>query len=87
MARGKGVKLINIPVKKFDAGEEKLAAAMVFKDGQKLLIYAGKRYRRLKSTEMDDYWGARAQRGRLLPKGYRLVDKIIIEEKPSQSKA
>jgi len=36
---------------------------------------------------MDDYWGARAQRGRLLPKGYRLVDKIIIEEKPSQSKA
>jgi len=87
MARGKGVKLINIPVKKFDAGEEKLAAAMVFKDGQKLLVYAGKRYRRLKSTEMDDYWGARAQRGRLLPKGYRLVDKIIIEEKPSQSKA
>ncbi len=81
MARGKGVKLINIPTKKFETGEEKLAATMVFKNGQKLLVYAGKRYRRLKSAEMDDYWGARAQRGRLLPKGYRLVDKIIIERK------
>ncbi len=81
MARGKGVKLINIPTKKFAAGEERLAAAMVFEDGQKLLVYAGKRYRRLKSAEMDDYWGARAQRGRLLPKGYRLVDKIVIEKK------
>jgi topoisomerase-4 subunit A len=86
MARGKGVKLINIPARKFEAGEESLTASMVFKDGQKLLIYAGKRYRRLKSSEMDDYWGARAQRGRLLPKGYRAVDKIIIEEKSSQPK-
>ncbi len=81
MARGKGVKLINIPTKKFEAGEEMMAAVMVFKDGQKLLVHAGKRYRRLKSAEMDDYWGARAQRGRLLPKGYRQVDKILIEKK------
>ena len=80
MGRGKGVKLINIPAKKFEAGDESLAAAMVFKDGQKLLVYAGKRYRRLKSAERDDYWGARAQRGRLLPKGYRQVDKITLEE-------
>ena len=58
-----------------DAGE------LVFEDGQKLLVYAGKRYRRLKSAEMDDYWGARAQRGRLLPKGYRMVDKVILEKK------
>ena len=58
-----------------------MAAVMVFKDGQKLLVHAGKRYRRLKSAEMDDYWGARAQRGRLLPKGYRQVDKILIEKK------
>jgi topoisomerase-4 subunit A len=81
MARGKGVKLINIPTKKFEAGEEKMAAVMAFRDGQKLLVHAGKRYRRLKSAEMDDYWGARAQRGRLLPKGYRQVDKILIEKK------
>ena len=80
MGRGKGVKLINIPAKKFEAGDESLAASMVFRDGQKLLVYAGKRYRRLKSAEMDDYWGARAQRGRLLPKGYRQVDKITLEE-------
>jgi topoisomerase-4 subunit A len=86
MARGKGVKLINIPAKKFESGEERLAATIVFKDGQKLLVYAGKRYRRFKSSEMDDYWGARAQRGRLLPQGYRAVDQIIIEEKPSQPK-
>ena len=52
MARGKGVKLINIPARKFEAGEESLTASMGFKDGQKLLIYAGKRYRRFKSSVM-----------------------------------
>ena len=68
MARGIGVKLINIPARKFETGEESLAATIVFKDGQKLLVYSGKRYRRFKSSEMDDYGGARAQRGKLLPK-------------------
>jgi topoisomerase-4 subunit A len=80
LARGKGVKLINIPARKFDSGEEQLAGVMTFAEGQKLLVHAGKRYRRMKSTEMDDYWGARAQRGRLLPKGYRQVDRIELEK-------
>jgi topoisomerase-4 subunit A len=80
LGRGKGVKLINIPSKKFDNGEEHLAGVMVFAEGQKLLVHAGKRYRRMKSAEMDDYWGARAQRGKLLPKGYRQVDRIELDD-------
>jgi topoisomerase-4 subunit A len=80
MGRGKGVKLINIPSKKFQSGEEKLVAAIAFRDNQKLLVHAGKRYRRFKSSELDDYWGARAQRGKLLPKGYRQAEKIVIEK-------
>ena len=80
LARGKGVKLINIPARRFDSGEERLAGVAVFAEGQKLLVHAGKRYRRLKSAEMDAYWGARAQRGRLLPKGYRQVDRIELDK-------
>jgi topoisomerase-4 subunit A len=80
LARGKGVKLINIPGKKFSAGDEKLVSSIAFTDDQKLLVHAGKRYRRFKSNELDDYWGARAQRGKLLPKGYRQVDEIAIEK-------
>ena len=79
MGRGKGVKLINIPTKKFQSGEEKLVAAVAFRDNQKLLVHSGKRYRRFKSSELDDYWGARAKRGRLLQKGYRQAEKIDIE--------
>ena len=79
LGRGKGVKLINIPAKKFDNGEEQLAGVMAFAEGQSLLVHAGKRYRRMKSAEMDEYWGARAQRGKLLPKGYRQVDRIELE--------
>jgi len=80
LARGKGVKLINIPAKKFAAGDERLVGATVFAEGSELLVHAGQRYRRLKSVDMDEYWGARAQRGKLLPKGYRLVDRLELDK-------
>lgn len=71
MGRGKGVKLVNIPPKVYKAGEEKVVDVAVFKEGQPIRIYSGKRYINLKPTDFDAYVGQRAQRGKFLPKGFR----------------
>ena len=76
LPRGKGVKFMNIPGKKFKAREEYVAAVTVFHEDQSLKIISGKRHKILKPDEMDPYTGERAQRGHLLPQGFRNVDRI-----------
>ena len=93
MAKGKGVKLINIPRAQYrpngnlvDKGEGEFAVdCAVFREGEKLRITAGKRRLTLKPADFDNYVGARANRGRFLPKGWRQVH--AIEAIPSQSTA
>ena len=76
LPKGKGVKFMNIPGKKLKAGEEYVAAVTVFHEDQSLKIISGKRHKILKPDEMDPYTGERAQRGHLLPQGFRNVDRI-----------
>jgi len=78
LSRGKGVKLINIPTARYRAQEERLVAAVVFREGDVLKIHAGKQHMRLKPADIDVYLGARAQRGRALPKGYRRPEAINV---------
>ena len=79
LSRGKGVKLINVPAKRYLEGQEKVIDAVVFREGDSLRIYAGKQHMRLKSADLEHFAGARAQRGRTLPKGYRRPDAIDAE--------
>jgi topoisomerase IV subunit A len=76
LARGKGNKLINIPGKKYQAGEEKLVAATVLAEDNNLLIHTESRSMTLKWNDVDDYYGERALRGSLLPKGWRKVVRL-----------
>ena len=76
LARGKGVKVLNITTTKYKSGEEKLADVAVFKRGDQLRITAGRQHMNLKSSDMDNYIGSRAQRGRMLPRGYKNAEKI-----------
>ena len=76
LAKGKGVKLINIPTAKFKSGEESVVDYAVFGEGESLRITSGKRYLNLKPTDFDNYVGQRAQRGRFLPRGFRQVQTI-----------
>ncbi len=69
--RGKGVKLINIPAARHKAGDEKLQSVAVFREGDSLRLFAGKQHMRLKPKDIDTFVGARAQRGRALPRGYK----------------
>ena len=77
LAKGKGVKLINIPTAKFTRGEEYVVDTTLFQEGNGLRIYSGKRYLNLKPTDFDNYVGSRAQRGKFLPRGFRQVHSII----------
>lgn len=77
LSKGKGNKLISL--KKADlAGEETLAFAAVISEGESLMVHAGKKYKVLKPAELDDYLGARAKRGKLLPRGYQHVTALEV---------
>tara|TARA_Y100001960_G_scaffold293755_1_gene337004 strand:- start:264 stop:1826 length:1563 start_codon:yes stop_codon:yes gene_type:complete len=80
MARGKGVKLLNIPNAKYKNGDEKVLDIVVFSKNERLRIIAGRQHMTLKPTDYAPYIGSRAQRGRMLPRGYKSPDAIIVEE-------
>ena len=79
MARGKGVKLMNIPAAKYKSGHEKIADLAVFQDGDQLRLTAGRQHMTLKPTDFEAYVGSRAQRGRVLPRGYKRPERIEVE--------
>ncbi|HEY5644218.1 MAG TPA: DNA topoisomerase IV subunit A [Woeseiaceae bacterium] len=76
LAKGKGNKLINIPGKKYASGEEKMVAACVVPEDGDLLVDTGTRIMTLRWKDLDDYYGDRALRGSMLPKGWRKVERL-----------
>ncbi len=76
--KGKGNKLIDIPKKAATGGEQAIGVAVVGA-GRELIVHAGSRYLRLKPADLDHYLGERAQRGRVLPRGFQRVDRIESE--------
>ncbi|MCZ6762678.1 MAG: DNA topoisomerase IV subunit A [Gammaproteobacteria bacterium] len=79
MAKGKGNKIIGIPKKKLDSGEERLVAVAVIGPQQKLTISCDQRHMTLGYHEMDRYEGSRGLRGALLPRGWRKVSGLRTE--------
>ncbi|MDH3748687.1 MAG: DNA topoisomerase IV subunit A [Gammaproteobacteria bacterium] len=77
LAKGKGNKLINIPGARYKSGEEKLVAAAVVPEDGDLHVHCGARMMTIRWNATDDYYGERALRGRLLPKGWRKVDRLV----------
>jgi topoisomerase-4 subunit A len=77
LSKGKGNKLINIPGKKYQSGEEKMIAAAVVPEDGNLQVYTGTRMMTIAWVDLDDYYGDRALRGSLLPKGWRKVERLL----------
>jgi topoisomerase-4 subunit A len=75
--KGKGNKLIEIPKAKL--GTECVVAVAVVPPGGKLSIKSGSRSMTLSYKELDEYVGARASRGGLLPRGWQKVDGLAVE--------
>jgi topoisomerase-4 subunit A len=79
LARGKGNKLIHIPPKARKEGET-VVGAIALVHGQDCLVWAGQRYLRLSWSDSENYWGERAQRGSLLPRGFRKVERLTLAD-------
>jgi topoisomerase IV subunit A len=76
LARGKGNKLFGIPGKKAEARSELMIALAVLAPGQSLRVHSGERQMTLGPADLGHYRGQRAQRGAVLPRGWRTVERI-----------
>lgn len=81
LARGKGNKLINIPARKYKDGAERLVAACVVAEESDMQVITENRKMTLRWDDLDHYYGERALRGSLLPKGWRKVERLVSEMK------
>jgi topoisomerase-4 subunit A len=79
LAKGKGNKLLNIPAKKYKSGDEKLVAMAVIPEDGNLQVHTATRMMTIKWNDLDDYYGERALRGRLLSQGWRSVVRLAAE--------
>ncbi|HVR81148.1 MAG TPA: DNA topoisomerase IV subunit A [Luteimonas sp.] len=75
--KGKGNKLIDIPRAKL--GTERVVAVAVVPPGGMLSVKSGARTMTLSFKDLDEYVGARAARGGLLPRGWQKVDGLYVE--------
>jgi topoisomerase-4 subunit A len=76
MPRGKGNKLYDIPTRKSAAREEVVSAMTALAPGSDLIVVAGERRMTIAAADLKRYRGERAQRGVLLPQGWRKVDRL-----------
>jgi topoisomerase-4 subunit A len=78
LARGKGVKLVNVPAAAFKSGAETMVAAVVMGPRDELHVRAGQRFLKLRLADVEHYRGGRAQRGAKLPRGFQKVDGLEV---------
>lgn len=77
MARGKGNRIFGTPTGK-GAEPEKLVAVATLAEGQKLVVWCAERSMTLSWKELQDHRGERAQRGAVLSRNYRKVDRLEV---------
>ncbi|HBX26467.1 MAG TPA: DNA topoisomerase IV subunit A [Gammaproteobacteria bacterium] len=78
LARGKGNKLVHIPPAQFKDGH-RVTAICVLPPLRSLRVIAGKRHLTLTPTDLDNFVGERARRGKLLPRGFQRVERLEAE--------
>jgi len=78
LPRGKGNKIFGLSSKKVESREEYLTAVAVVAPTQNLIVRSGDRKMTLKFSELKDYRGERAQRGAVLPRGWRKVERLEV---------
>jgi topoisomerase-4 subunit A len=79
MERGRGNLIFGIPGKKSRTGEELMVAATVVAPDQAVAVWSGERRMTLTWKDLQHYLGARGQRGAVLPRGWRKVERLGVE--------
>jgi len=80
LARGKGLKIIQIPPAKLKAREEYVIAMTIIPENTMLMIKSGQRHLKLKSADIKHYMGERGRRGNMLPRGFRNISWMGVIE-------
>ncbi|MEN7344321.1 MAG: DNA topoisomerase IV subunit A, partial [Pseudomonadota bacterium] len=80
LARGKGNKIMDIPKKKFVSGEEHMVAVQAIPADASLMVHCGDRHMTLKPADLEKYIGTRGNRGQMLSRNYRKVDRLSLAE-------
>src|SRR3546814_8130069 len=75
--KGKGNKIIEIP--KAKRGTEHVVAIAAVSPGGTLSVKSGARTMSLSFKDLDQYIGARASRGGLLPRGWQKVEGLHVD--------
>ena len=77
LKKGKGNKIIQIPKSEAkDPDGERLIILEILPLQTNIVIHSGRHFLRLGPGNQTDYEGMRGRRGRLLPRGYRNVDRL-----------
>ena len=78
LARGKGVKIIQIPPAKLRDRDEFVVDIEVVPPGASLTVHAGKRHLTLKPSDLAHYAQGRGRKGPMLPRGFQRVERLEI---------
>jgi len=79
LARGKGNKIISISSARVASRDEFMVSCALVTEDNELLVHSGKRYLRLKASDLVHYRGERGRRGNKLPRGFQKVDSLEVE--------
>jgi len=78
LSRGKGNKILGVPLKRLKSGEEFVSYTVCLSAKQKLVVHSGKKYKSMNLRELEEYRTERGKRGRKLPRGYQNVSKVEV---------
>jgi topoisomerase-4 subunit A len=79
MDKGRGNLIFGVPGKRARARTELMTAVAVVAEGGKLAVHCGERRMTLSWKDLENYRGERGQRGAVLPRGWRKVDRLEAE--------
>jgi topoisomerase-4 subunit A len=82
MPKGKGNKLYDIPTAKAASREEVLKGVAVVPPNGTLVLWSGEKQKTLTWAELKEFKGQRAQRGAVLPRGWRDIDRVEGQSPP-----
>ena len=78
LSKGKGNKLIQIPMQRLRTGEEVVAGVLAVPAPRSVILQAGKRTLTLRPNDLERYVGQRGRRGDSLPRGFQRVHQLWL---------
>ncbi|MDY0132651.1 MAG: DNA topoisomerase IV subunit A [Desulforegulaceae bacterium] len=80
LARGKGNQIIRIVKKDFENNRDRLIILHLMDKENGFIIHSGKRILNITTNMIEDFAGKRGNRGKILPRGFRKVQKLVNKD-------